>query len=105
MSSIITPIPCDDLETVIESHRALGFRLDMIKPADSPREALLSKEAEIVKLVSEPPPLGGGLTSAENMPPAYAGGSDKSTVDSDWVTGRAGMEYRDLIPGRLGGRV
>src|SRR5206468_11860225 len=35
---------------------------------------------------------------AANTPPAYAGGSD-------WITGRAGMEYRDLIPGRLGGKV
>jgi quercetin dioxygenase-like cupin family protein len=25
--------------------------------------------------------------------------------DSEWVKGRAGMEYRDLIPGRLGGAV
>ncbi|HEX3102389.1 MAG TPA: VOC family protein, partial [Pyrinomonadaceae bacterium] len=32
------------------------------------------------------------------QPPATAGGSD-------WVLGRAGMEYRDLIPGRLGGKV
>ena len=24
--------------------------------------------------------------------------------DGDWITGRAGMRYRDLIPGRLGGR-
>lgn len=24
--------------------------------------------------------------------------------DADWMTGRAGMRYRDLIPGRLGGR-
>ena len=31
---------------------------------------------------------------------------DDSLVESDtWVTGRAGMQYRDLIPDRLGGRV
>lgn len=26
-------------------------------------------------------------------------------ADSEWGTGRAGMQYRDLIPGRLGGRL
>ncbi len=25
-------------------------------------------------------------------------------ADADWITGRAGMQYRDLIPSRLGGR-
>jgi quercetin dioxygenase-like cupin family protein len=32
--------------------------------------------------------------------------ADDSPIESDeWLTGRAGMQYRDLIPDRLGGRV
>ena len=105
--------PCDNLDEAIDHYTTqLGYRLDMIVPADSPREALLSKAR------SEPPAVAGGLTQAIEepeatverdlvklttaetnlQPPATAGGSD-------WITGRAGMEYRDLIPGRLGGRL
>ncbi len=96
-----TIIPCNDLDDAIQKYTALGYRLDMIFPADSPREALMS----------EPPALTGGVSPESNQrkqirltlsqphlqPPATAGGSE-------WVTGRAGMEYRDLIPGRLGGK-
>lgn len=97
-----TVIECDDLDATIEEYRARGYRLDMIFPADNPREARLSV----------PPALAGGpqldtetssvepnvvkLVSAK--PPAHAGGSD-------FVRGRAGMEYRDLIPERVGGKV
>src|SRR5580765_3995958 len=99
-------IPCNDLDEAIDHYtKQLGYRLDMIFPAENPREALLS----------EPPAVAGGLSSdttisnrphairlklanAHVQPPATAGGSD-------WIVGRAGMEYRDLIPGRLGGKV
>ena len=96
-----TIIACDNLDEAIQKYSELGYRLDMIFPADSPREALMS----------EPSATAGGLTSdslhretirlklsqPNVQPPNTAGGSD-------WVTGRAGMEYRDLIPGRLGGK-
>ena len=98
-----TTIPCDDLDEALQRYKEMGYRLNMIFPADSPREALLSK--------SEPPAIAGDLTSDSEQretirlklsqpqlqPPATAGGSD-------WITGRAGMEYRDLIPGRIGGK-
>ncbi len=98
-----TVIPCDDLDEALRKYREQGYRLDMIFPADSPREALISK--------SEPPVIAGGLTlqadkrtqirlklsQPQLQPPATADGSD-------WVAGRAGMEYRDLIPGRIGGK-
>ena len=107
-----TVVDCQNLDEAIDKYTTrLGYRLDMIMPADAPREALLSKK-------SEPPAVAGGLThdvneqeqtrrthfvrliceNANLQPPATAGGFD-------WVTGRAGMEYRDLIPGRLGGKV
>lgn len=98
-------IICTNLDEAIKQHEQHGYRLDMIFPADAPREALLS----------EPPTIAGGLTSRSTpqnerrfvrlvvsknslQPPAGAGGSD-------WRVGRAGMEYRDLIPDRLGGMV
>jgi quercetin dioxygenase-like cupin family protein len=97
-----TVIPCDDLDGALQKYKALGYRLDMIFPADSPREALLS----------EPPASAGSLSRESNQlgqirlklspskvqPPATAGGSD-------WIAGRAGMEYLDLIPGRMDGKV
>jgi quercetin dioxygenase-like cupin family protein len=76
---------CSDLDAEIDSLIDQGYRLDMITPADSPREAQLSKGDDVVRLVSEPP--------------AVAGGSDFC------VQGRAGMEYRDLFPDRLGGKL
>lgn len=106
-------IECDDLEAAIDYYKSdLGYRLDMIFPADSPRQALLSV----------PPATAGGLGSdvtqitesksvrlmlpnANVQPPATAVGTDTNAVLSDWVTGRAGMEYRDLIPERVGGKV
>jgi mannose-6-phosphate isomerase-like protein (cupin superfamily) len=39
------------------------------------------------------------------QPPATAGGSDKIERGINWHEGRAGMQYRDLIPNRVGGKV
>jgi quercetin dioxygenase-like cupin family protein len=40
------------------------------------------------------------------LPPRDASGSIVTHMDADtpWIVGRAGMRYRDLVPGRLGGR-
>jgi quercetin dioxygenase-like cupin family protein len=82
----------DDLEIAIADYEMRGFRLDMIFPADSPREAIMS----------EPPAIAGGKqVRIQSSPRNHAESSDSLT----WHTGRAGMEYRDLIPGRMGGRV
>ncbi len=86
-------IAVDDLNAAIERYKEqLGYRLDMVVPADAPREALLSKCAVSVRLVFTNHPVG------ETPPPLLR-------KDGSWVTGRAGMEYRDLIPGRLDGKV
>ncbi len=83
----LAEIPCDDLDEGIDQQKALGYRLDMIFPAESPREALMSKGGESVRLLSEQHESAGEIATTE------------------FVRGRAGMEYRDLIPGRLGGKV
>ncbi len=87
-------ITCTDLNEAIEQYKALGYRLDMIFPADDPGEALMSRGAESVKLARIP----GFSRPVEEKPPK--GGSP-----SAWITGRAGMEYRDLMPDRVGGKV
>jgi quercetin dioxygenase-like cupin family protein len=72
-------LACGDLDAAIAFYTdAFGFRLDMIKPADAPRVALMSGDGVVLRLEAE-----GGAPDV----------------------GRAGMIYRDLIPGRLDGRV
>ena len=73
-----------DIQEEIDSLIAEGYRLDMIVPADAPRIAHLSRGNQSLKLVQR----GRGTPETEN---------------SNWIAGRAGMQYRDLIPDRLGG--
>jgi quercetin dioxygenase-like cupin family protein len=75
---------CTDLDAAIADHEARGFRVDMIMPADDPEIVELSLGDACVRLVRTSPPRG---------------------VDGDWHVGRAGMEYRDLVPDRLDGRL
>jgi mannose-6-phosphate isomerase-like protein (cupin superfamily) len=83
---------CDDLEKEIESLLQDGYRLDMIKPADAPREVQLSKNGEIVRLAS---------SAAESTPPT----PPSPDTQKDWTAGRAGMMYRDVMPDRMDGRM
>lgn len=85
----------DDLDEGIEQYKREGYRLDMIKPADGPREALVSKDGDSVRLVR----------SSSFSWPAAAEKPTKVGTPNDWIRGRAGMEYRDLLPDRLGGRI
>ncbi|MFN6964771.1 MAG: cupin domain-containing protein [Pyrinomonadaceae bacterium] len=79
-----TVIESKDLDDDIDRFYRSGFRLLMILPADAPREALLFRDTELVRLRSN---------------------NRRHSGTTGWAAGRAGMEYRDLIPGRLGGRV
>ena len=72
-----------DLNSAIDELLADGFRIDMIMPADDPQVAVLSKSSEKIKL------------SAARNP--------NSEIRNPKSNGRAGMQYRDLIPDRLGG--
>jgi len=87
--SVAHTVEVDDLDEAIERYKADNYRLDMIFPADHPREALLSSEEGSVRLV---------CPNADRVP-------TKAGSQNEWVRGRAGMEYRDLIPDRLGGKV
>ena len=88
LSIVRTVIINEDLTESVDRHLANGYRLEMIAPADSPREALLSKNGERVRLVS-----------ANHAKPPEGG------TQNGWVIGRAGMMYRDILPERLGGKL
>jgi mannose-6-phosphate isomerase-like protein (cupin superfamily) len=92
-------IVCADLRAGIDDLERGGFRLDCIYPADEPYAALLSKGGESVRLTSRPdaPPPRDSL-------PAFVPKFLVTRADMAAGQGRAGMLYRDLIPGRLGGR-
>src|SRR5262245_60737279 len=81
----------DDLDAALAFYEGLGFRLDMISPADAPRVALVSGHGVSVRIECS-------HDNASPVLPVQAGSR------APWVKGRAGMEYRDLIPDRCGGR-
>lgn len=90
---------CEDLDPALDLLRALGLRLDSIYPADSPHTAMLSGEGKVVRLTSRP-----DLPPPSANQPAFEPEFIVSHAGDDPEPGRAGMLYRDLIPGRLGGR-
>ena len=91
-------ILCADFNGALGLLRKLGARLDVIFPADEPHSAILSHDGTTVRLraaadVAEP------STRLPPFAPDFA-----VTRAGEAAEGRAGMRYRDLIPGRLGGR-
>ena len=90
---------CADFAPALDLLRSLGLRLDVIYPADEPHTAILTRDGATIRLTSRPdaPPMSAQLAPFEPqflVTRANGGGGE----------GRAGMHYRDLIPGRLGGR-
>ncbi len=113
--------------------RTLGMRLDMIYPADDPAVAVLSGHGLRLRLeqgLAGPPGRlriltddksfaggarkltapGGTEVEVEALnPPLVLPATEHAFVvrrladGAPWVIGRAGMEYRDLVPSRLGG--
>ena len=113
--------------------RTLGFRLDMIFPADNPEVAVVSghglrlriekgapEAPGTLRLLTDDPGFAGGARELvapngtrieidEFNPPVVTPATEHAFVvrrladQAPWVIGRAGMEYRDLIPSRLGG--
>ena len=113
--------------------RTLGFRLDMIYPADNPSVAVLSghglrlriekgapEAPGTLRILTDDPSFASGqrLLTAPNgtrievdelNPPLILPATEHAFVvrrladQAPWVIGRAGMEYRDLVPSRLGG--
>jgi len=130
-------LPSQDLTADLAFYtQELGFRLDMIFPADDPAVAVLSGHGLRLRLERGAAVAPGALRLLCLDPDAFAGGRRELTApngvriqivdahprletpptqhafvvrrlkdNSPWVIGRAGMRYRDLIPGRLGGSI
>jgi quercetin dioxygenase-like cupin family protein len=80
----MTEVRCADLDATVAEHEARGFRIEMIVPADDPETIEMSRGDTRVRFIRDTP---------------------ARIADGAWHQGRAGMEYRDLLPGRLGGRL
>ncbi len=114
--------------------KKLGFRLDMIYPADNPEVAVLSGHGLRLRLQKGATEAPGTIRILTDEPDIFAGGErvlvapNGTRIEIDeanppmvlpatehafvvrrladqapWVIGRAGMQYRDLVPSRLGG--
>ncbi len=92
-------IVCEDLNLALDDLQRQGFRIDLIYPADDPHSAVLSDGGVSVRLTTRQ---GAGMPLSELPPfqPAFV----LTRASNASAEGRAGMLYRDLIPGRLGGR-
>ncbi|MBA3279852.1 MAG: cupin [Geodermatophilaceae bacterium] len=126
-------LPCTDLDATVDFFLdPLGFRLDVIMPADDPAVALLSGHGMRIRLergatgdpgdlrlaVDEPQALGTDLLTAPNGTRIHLVDADPPLAIPDSAPlfeltrddgdaggeGRAGMRYRDLLPKRQGGR-
>jgi quercetin dioxygenase-like cupin family protein len=116
--------------------KTLGFRLDMIYPADDPAVAVLSGYGVRLRIEKGAPESPGTLRLLCIDPDKVASGQRVLTApngtrieleqaepelvmprtehayivrrlqdNTPWIIGRAGMQYRDLVPGRLGGSI
>jgi len=123
-------VPCLDLDQTLSFFiENLGFRVEMITPADNPKMAIVSGYGLRLCLRSG----GSGkdiflrLHSTDRKSQTLQAPNDTTieiinpsvgvelpelreslvvtplTSDASWTVGRAGMRYRDLIPSRLGG--
>jgi quercetin dioxygenase-like cupin family protein len=96
--SALEELVCTDFDAALERLRGEGARLDVIWPADAPHSAILTHRGKSLRLTAcpEAPPPSGTL-------PAFAPEFVLTRAGNEAGAGRAGMDYRDLIPGRLGG--
>jgi quercetin dioxygenase-like cupin family protein len=124
-------LPCADVqETAAFFGRELGFRLHTIFPADDPSIAVVTGHGLRLRLVRgmEGDPGRLRLLGDEARAPLIAPNGTRiefapldpwpdvpaprasvvftpPPAEADWHVGRAGMQYRDLIPDRWGGHV
>jgi len=87
------------LSRAIDEWRSQGFRLDVIYPADDPHTAIFSKDADVVRVTTQPQ----ALPPSDRLP-RFEAEFLVTRAGASPAEGRAGMLYRDLIPSRLGGR-
>ncbi len=91
-------LACADLDAAIAWFERLGLRLVRIEPADEPAVAVLASADDRARVRLERT----GARAAVTAPPSLV--ITRAREEDDWHRGRAGMLYRDLLPGRFGGR-
>lgn len=123
-------VPCIELDPTLAFFTSeLGFRIEMITPADNPSTAIISGyglrlclrvggSGKDISLRLSSATLSPQLLQAPNgtqieiisatsqvvLPPLQETlVISEFASDASWTVGRAGMRYRDLIPNRLGG--
>ena len=89
---------CEDFNAALERLRGDGARLDVIWPADEPHSAILTHDGKLIRLTARPEAPPPSATLPDFQPEFVV--THAGTAAGE---GRAGMFYRDLIPGRLGG--
>lgn len=122
-------LPCVELEPTIAWFESIGFRLRLISPADAPSVAVLDGHGAAIRLDTSHPdgPTTLRLSSSDREAAVLAAPNgtvvefvvdseellvpDNDPIfvidrfaDADFGAGRAGMQYRDLVPERHGGR-
>lgn len=133
--AVVPVIPCRELDPTLAFFRqVLGFRIELISPADSPSTVVLSGHGATVRLQAVDGDFDPGALQLVCDDPAALGGEDlvapngtriellpaerdlvvppvsqslvvtPISADTAFHTGRAGMQYRDLVPDRQGGR-
>lgn len=123
---------CSSLDEMVTFFKdQLSFRVDVISPADDPSTMILSgyglrirlerdsnQSNSILRLFTNEDhqrrefiaPNGTTIEIVKSSKDLFIPSNDQSFVltrmneNSQWIKGRAGMNYRDLIPGRQGGR-
>ena len=91
-------IPCENLnETLNHYIETLGYKLECIFPADSPKAAIVFKGESRIQLGAE-------NIMEIKVPPVKQSLVVTKMDTGAWGKGRAGMQYRDLIHGHQGGR-
>lgn len=102
--------PCSDLPAALETELAIaGTRLLSIFPADGPRVAVIERDGKRLRLDATPGATEGKCPGLQDDAPPVIPPLASELVHTplagpeSWSPGRAGMQYRDLIPGRLGG--
>lgn len=88
----------DDLHDALEVLTRLGFRVESIVPAEDPAIAMLSGHGVRLQVVRGEAP---EVTGLAPLRPSFV--LTRNDPEA-WGLGRAGMQYRDLIPDRQGGR-
>lgn len=98
MLSVEIDLQCNDLKSAQDFYaEELGFRLEMIYPADNPRVAVLGGYGIQLRIQQT----GANEACRGEIETEVA---VQKIDEHDWGDGRAGMQYRDLVPHRLGGK-